>query len=98
ELGAGGISGRPVRERARALVSRIHANTRGEIPIIGVGGIFSADDAWDRICAGASLIQLYTGLIYEGPGLVKRINRGLLERLERRGFGSIRDAVGSDQP
>jgi dihydroorotate dehydrogenase len=59
-----------------------------------VGGIFNADDAWEKISAGASLIQLYTGFIYEGPGVAKRINEGLIEILRREGFDSIDDAVG----
>lgn len=64
------------------------------MPIIGVGGIMSADDAWERICAGASLIQIYTGFIYGGPRLIRRINRGIAKRLRSEGFSSIRQAVG----
>lgn len=95
KLGAGGISGTPIRARALALVSRIYTETGGAIPIVGVGGVFTADDAWDRIRAGASLVQLYTGLIYQGPEIVKQINLGLLERLDAHGFGSIAEAVGT---
>lgn len=94
-LGAGGISGRPVGARAIEAVARIRRTTEGRLPIIGVGGIFTAADAWDRICAGASLVQLYTGFVYGGPAVVKRINLGLVERLERAGFRSIEEAVGS---
>jgi dihydroorotate dehydrogenase len=94
-MGAGGISGRPLRDRAREVVERIYRQTGGSLPIVGVGGIFTAQDAWDRICAGASLIQLYTGFIYEGPGVVARINHGLASRLSDHGFRSIADAVGS---
>lgn len=93
--GQGGISGAPVRSRAQTVVGRIYAQTRGAVPIIGVGGIFSAEDAWQRVCAGASLIQLYTGFVYEGPAVVRRINLGLLERLQREGARSISDVVGS---
>lgn len=92
--GEGGLSGAPLRQQANHVISRVYRLTRGELPIIGVGGIFSADDAWEKISAGASLIQLYTGLIYEGPGVVKQINEGLVEILQREGFNSIDDAVG----
>jgi dihydroorotate dehydrogenase len=95
ELGAGGISGAPLRARAQQVVSRIYRSTEGRIPIVGVGGIFTADDAWRRIEAGASLVQIYTGFIYGGPGVVSSIKRGLLQRLEERGFGSIAAVVGS---
>jgi dihydroorotate dehydrogenase len=93
-LGAGGISGAPLRERAQKVVSRIFARSQGRVPIVGVGGIFDASDAWARICAGASLVQIYTGFIYQGPSVADRINRGLLERLETHGIASIADAVG----
>jgi dihydroorotate dehydrogenase len=94
-LGEGGISGRPIRVRAQAVVARIRRRSEGRLPIIGVGGIFTAADAWDRICAGANLIQLYTGFVYGGPAVVKRINEGLLDRLSAEGFGSVTEAVGS---
>jgi dihydroorotate dehydrogenase len=95
-LGAGGISGVPVRERAQQVTRRIFRRTAGELPVVGVGGIFSADDAWARIRAGASLVQLYTGFVYGGPGVVRDINRGLLERLRASGARSIAEVVGSD--
>jgi dihydroorotate dehydrogenase len=66
------------------------------VPIVGVGGIFTADEAYERIRAGASLVQLYTGLIYEGPGLVARIVRGLGERLARDGVANISEVIGAD--
>ena len=66
-----------------------------EIPLIAVGGIENADDAWDRIVAGASLVQLYSAMVYEGPGLAKRIADGLAKRLRREGMASIAEAVGS---
>jgi len=93
-MGAGGISGAPLRKRALEVVSRIHQFTGGRIPIIGVGGIRSADDAWERIAAGANLVQLYTGFVYGGPGLVRKINKGLLRRLRKEGMASIQEAVG----
>lgn len=92
--GEGGLSGAPLRERSNQVISLVYRLTRGELPIVGVGGIFTAEDAWDKICAGASLIQLYTGFIYEGPGIAKRINEGLAKILRREGFNSIDDAVG----
>ena len=92
--GEGGLSGAPLRNQANQIISLVYRLTRGELPIIGVGGIFTAEDAWEKISAGASLIQLYTGFIYEGPGVAKRINEGLSEILRREGFDSIDAAVG----
>lgn len=78
EMGAGGVSGRPLRNRSTEVIRYLHRQSGGAFPIIGVGGIFSADDALEKLQAGASLIQVYTSFIYEGPGLAKRINRALL--------------------
>jgi dihydroorotate dehydrogenase len=94
----GGLSGAPLNKRTRAMIAEIHRRTGAKIPIIGVGGVFSADDAYGLICAGASLVELYTGLVYEGPGLVRRIKEGLLELLQRDGLSSIAEAVGSAAP
>jgi dihydroorotate dehydrogenase len=91
----GGLSGAPLKPLASKALSEFRAASGGEIPLIGVGGIASADDAWDRIRAGASLVQLYTAMVYEGPGIARRIARGLAERLEREGFASVAEAVGS---
>ncbi|MBE8998559.1 quinone-dependent dihydroorotate dehydrogenase [Nostoc sp. LEGE 12447] len=91
---AGGISGEPLRDRSTEVIRFIWQQTQGEIPIIGVGGIFSPEDAWEKITAGASLIQVYTGWIYEGPLMVRRILEGLLSKLEQNGFNSINEAVG----
>ncbi|MEA5602041.1 quinone-dependent dihydroorotate dehydrogenase [Nostoc sp. UHCC 0252] len=91
---AGGISGEPLRDRSTEVIRFIWQQTQGEIPIIGVGGIFSPDDAWEKITAGASLIQVYTGWIYEGPLMVRRILAGLLAKLEQNGLNSINEAVG----
>jgi dihydroorotate dehydrogenase len=93
-MGAGGISGGPVRRRAREVVARVWKTSGGRLPIVGVGGIFTADDAWEMIRAGASLVQVYTGFVYGGPEMVRDINRGLLARLRRDGLGSITQAVG----
>jgi len=91
----GGLSGRPLRPLALDTVRRLHAVVRGRIPLIGVGGIAGAADAYAFLGAGATLVQLYTGLVYEGPGLVRRIKRELVRLLERDGFASVAAAVGS---
>ncbi|MEI1372909.1 quinone-dependent dihydroorotate dehydrogenase [Nostoc sp. UHCC 0926] len=91
---AGGISGEPLRDRSTEVIRFIWQQTQGQIPIIGVGGIFSGEDAWEKITAGASLIQVYTGWIYEGPLMVRRILLGLLSKLEQSGLNSINEAVG----
>jgi dihydroorotate dehydrogenase len=75
--GAGGLSGRPLRARATEVIAYLHQKSQGGLPIIGAGGIHSAQDALEKLAAGASLVQLYTGFIYEGPGLVRQINRAL---------------------
>ena len=92
---AGGLSGRPITAKVTSFVSHIYKITAGELPIIGVGGIFNAQDAYDKIKAGARAVQIYTGWIYEGPGAVKRINQGLRRLLDRDGFKTVAEAVGS---
>jgi dihydroorotate dehydrogenase len=92
---AGGLSGRPLRARSTEVVGHLFKQTNGKLPIIGVGGIFDASDAWEKITAGASLIQVYTGLVYEGPGVARSIVTGLLEQLERAGMRELREAVGT---
>jgi dihydroorotate dehydrogenase len=91
---AGGISGAPLKDRSTEVICFIWQQTQGQLPIIGVGGIFSAEDAWEKIAAGASLIQVYTGWIYEGPWMVRRILEGLVSKLEERGLSSVRQAIG----
>lgn len=91
---AGGISGRPVRSRSTDVIRLIWQQSQGQLPIIGVGGIFSAADAWEKITAGASLVQVYTGWIYEGPGLVKAILQGLIAQLEADNLPNLQAAVG----
>jgi dihydroorotate dehydrogenase len=90
----GGLSGRPITAMVTNFISHIYKNTLGRLPIIGVGGIFDANDAYDKIKAGATAVQIYTGFIYEGPSAVKRINQGLIRLLERDGLKSISEAVG----
>ena len=93
---AGGLSGRPLRQRSTEVIRHLHRQTKGALPIIGVGGIFDAADAWEKITAGASLVQIYSGLVYEGPSLAKDIVRGLLERMRERGMRVLGEAVGSE--
>jgi len=90
----GGLSGAPLKALALETLRRFRAASAGEIPLIGVGGISNADDAWERIRAGASLVQLYTAMVYEGPGIAKRIALGLAERVKREGYPNIAEAVG----
>jgi dihydroorotate dehydrogenase len=92
----GGLSGKPLRALATTFVRHLYRAVSGQVPIIGVGGIFTADDAYEKIKAGASAVQIYTGFIYEGPAAVKRINLGLIRLLERDGFQSITEAVGAE--
>ena len=91
---AGGISGLPVKQRATEVIRFIYQETGGNLPIVGVGGIFNADDAWEKIVAGASILQVYTGWVYEGPWMVERVLSGLLAKLEEKGLSSISEAVG----
>ena len=80
KIGAGGLSGKPLKSRSTEVIRFIHSKSNGRIPIIGVGGIHSAEDAIEKLEAGASLIQLYTGFIYEGPNLIKEINQAIIKR------------------
>lgn len=92
----GGLSGHPLRETATALVRRLYRLTEGRLPIIGVGGILSPEDALERIRAGASLVQVYTGLVYEGPFLGWLIAQGIRAHLHRTGLPHVADLVGQD--
>lgn len=94
-IGAGGLSGRPLTKRSTEVISKIYKYSKGKLPIIGVGGIFTAVDAFEKIAAGASLIQAYTGFIYGGPSFAHDVNTGLAAILKERGFGSLDEAVGS---
>ena len=90
----GGLSGAPLKDKSTDIIRKIYKLTNGKIPIIGVGGILTADDAWEKITAGASILQLYTGLVFEGPSIAKNIVKGLNKRLKAEGYESISDAVG----
>ena len=92
----GGLSGAPLKALALDALRKFRSASGGELPLIGVGGIANADDAWQRIRAGASLVQLYTAMVYEGPGIARRIALGLARRLDRSGFGNIADALGTE--
>jgi len=93
---AGGLSGKPVRQRSTEVVRRAFLRAKGRLPIVGVGGIFNGADAWEKICAGASLVQLYTGFVYGGPGMVKQVLDELEVRLQQSGLAKLADAVGSN--
>jgi dihydroorotate dehydrogenase len=92
----GGLSGAPLRDLALQRVRDFRSATGGAMPLVGVGGIGSAEDAWARIRAGASLVQLYSALVYEGPGLARRIVRGIERLMRRDGFDTLAEAVGSE--
>jgi len=93
---AGGLSGRPLTERSTAWVKEIYQEIGDKVPVIGVGGIYTGEDAYEKIRAGASLVQVYTGMIYQGPGIPKQINKKLLQLIKRDGFSHISEAVGVD--
>jgi dihydroorotate dehydrogenase len=92
----GGLSGKPLRERSTEVIRHLHRQTLGKLPIMGVGGIFTAADAWEKVTAGASLIQVYTGLVYEGPAITRNIVTGLKKRMCERGMTRLEEAVGMD--
>ncbi|MDO7905995.1 quinone-dependent dihydroorotate dehydrogenase [Paenibacillus sp. JX-17] len=92
----GGLSGRPLRGRSTEVIRSIYRQTGGKLPIIGSGGVFSARDAYEKITAGASLVEIYTALIYEGPEVNRKLHRGLRQLLRQDGFNHISQAVGKD--
>ncbi|MBA2341500.1 MAG: quinone-dependent dihydroorotate dehydrogenase [Pyrinomonadaceae bacterium] len=93
-FGAGGLSGRPLREKATGVIANLRRLAGESLVIVGVGGIFNAQDAWEKISAGASLVQLYTGFVYEGISVARDINDGLLEIMRREGIQSFDEAIG----
>jgi len=95
EFGEGGLSGKPLTKRSTEVISTIYRSSNGALPIIGVGGIFTGEDAYEKIAAGASLLQTYTGFVYDGPSFARNINNGLADILKERGFGTLDEAVGS---
>ncbi|HET6410694.1 MAG TPA: quinone-dependent dihydroorotate dehydrogenase [Anaeromyxobacter sp.] len=93
---SGGLSGAPLERRSTEVVRRCYARSRGRLVIVGSGGVLSSEDAYAKIRAGASLVQVYTGLVYEGPAFVARLNAGLARLLLRDGYGSLSEAIGAD--
>ena len=93
---AGGLSGKPLFEMSTQLLAEAFLRVEGRMPLVGVGGVDSAEAAWTKIRAGASLIQLYTALVYKGPGLIEDIKRGLIRRVETERLTAIADVVGRD--
>lgn len=91
---AGGISGKPLKKRSTEVISHIYQQTKGNLPIIGVGGIFTSEDAWEKITAGASLLQVYTGWVYQGPWMVREILEGIVIKLEKNGLSHLSEAIG----
>ncbi|UTW55507.1 quinone-dependent dihydroorotate dehydrogenase [Kordiimonas sp. SCSIO 12610] len=91
----GGLSGKPLMEPSTETLRTIYSATEGKVPLVGVGGVSSGKDAFEKICAGASLVQLYSALVYSGPGLVNQINKELAVLLRENGFNSVKEAVGS---
>ncbi len=96
QFGSGGLSGKPLAKRSTEVISTIYRYSKGYLPIIGVGGIFTAEDAFEKICAGASLLQAYTGFIYQGFGFARDVNIGLAKLLKERGFKNLEEALGSE--
>lgn len=94
-MGAGGLSGAPLTDRSLEVLARLYSRVGGRIALVGVGGIETVDDAWARICAGADLLQVYTGFIYGGPVWLQDLHRGIAQRVRDGGFASLSDAVGS---
>ena len=92
---AGGLSGAPLKDLAQQRLRDFRTATGGALPLVGVGGIAGAEDAWARIRAGASLVQLYSAMVYEGPGIARRIVREMEALMRRDGFASVAEAVGS---
>jgi len=93
-IGPGGLSGKPLAARSTEIIRSIYRASNGKLPIIGVGGIFTAEDAFEKITAGASLVQAYTGFVYAGPTFAREMNAGLARLLDERGFECIDDVVG----
>ena len=92
---SGGLSGRPLRKRSLEVVNLLYSHTGSEVPIVGVGGIDSVESAWDMIISGASLIQLYSALVFNGPSVVSKIIKGLKVKVKENNFSNIGEAVGS---
>lgn len=92
----GGLSGKPLTDKSTTVIGKFYSHLKGTMPIIGVGGISNAQDAYTKIKAGASLVQLYTGMIYQGPGIARDINTGLIQLIKKDGYSNISQAIGAD--
>jgi dihydroorotate dehydrogenase len=95
---AGGLSGTLLRARSTEVIRAIRQKTGRALAIIGVGGVFTAEDAWEKLAAGADAVELYTGFVYYGPTIVGAVTRGLRRLLDERKVGSIREVIGRDSP
>jgi dihydroorotate dehydrogenase len=96
-LGGGGVSGAPLQARALQVLRRVRRITGDSLVLVSVGGVQSAEDVWERIRAGASLVQAYTALVYEGPAWPRRVNRELAQRVREAGAESIQELIGADE-
>ena len=94
QIGNGGLSGKPIEKRSNEVISKIYRYSNGKLPIIGVGGIFTANDAFEKIASGASLLQAYTGFIYQGITFARDVNFGLAKILKEKGFANLDEAIG----
>lgn len=92
----GGLSGKPLTDRSTEIIKTVYKLTGGQLPIIGSGGIFTAQDAYNKIRAGATLVEIYTSLIYKGPGILREINGGLMQLMKKDGFNHITEVIGAD--
>ena len=90
----GGLSGQPLKDISTNLIKKFYKETKGKIKLIGVGGVDSGDSAFEKISAGADVVQLYTGMVYKGPGIVKEIKKDLISILKKENLKNIREAVG----
>ena len=96
EIGNGGLSGKPIAKRSNEVIEKIYKYSNGKLPVIGVGGIFTAEDAFQKIASGASLLQAYTGFVYGGITFARDVNFGLVKILEEKGFKSLDEAIGTN--
>jgi dihydroorotate dehydrogenase len=89
------MSGLPIQTQSTEMISKIYKMTNGEFPIVGVGGIMSGEDAWQKICAGASLLQAYSGFVFEGASLTKQVVNGIEKNMRKNGYSTLDQAIGS---
>ena len=89
----GGLSGHPLKHLSTTVIRKLHGRLQGQVPIIGVGGIENAEDAWEKLVAGADLVQIYTGFVYRGPDIVREIVQGLAERVRESGCATLAQAT-----